>query len=452
LARRATPDRVLEEVRERGLDTRVAMVTAVDPDLDILKLDFDEYVTKPLSEEDLQETVEQLLTRGASADGITPSELDRVRWYLVDIYSDLGEVDAAIEQVEALEERLDDESSRWRIRRKRAALLSRIGDHEAAEAIVGDLTAEIAPESHPRALAAAVELGAKNSYARGHQEVAETSARRALEVIEREGVDDDSRAAETRVDARNLLGRIALFRGEKDRAREHFETNRATAREWSWLREVTRAELNLAILDLQSGRFESTVEAIEGLLDRTPAPTPRRRAKLLVNLGMAHQKLGQSSEALEAYHGAFRAGRRTEDEVSTGIAAYNLATLCQDFGAYDRVLSLVEWMQQRGIEGASDRFVGTLPELLKANALLDRGDPEEALQSLEAAGEQSSPPDAFPAAKVQLRAVLAHIRLGDYEGARQRLERADCPEAIAEDRAVTGLRRLGRALVAEHDG
>jgi len=55
-------DEVLDHIRDEGYDCRVAMVTAVDPDFDILDMGFDEYVVKPVSREDLFETVEQLLT------------------------------------------------------------------------------------------------------------------------------------------------------------------------------------------------------------------------------------------------------------------------------------------------------------------------------------------------------------------------------------------------------
>lgn len=54
-------DEVLERIRERGHGARVAMVTAVDPDLDILEMEFDDYLTKPVSKEGLHETVERLL-------------------------------------------------------------------------------------------------------------------------------------------------------------------------------------------------------------------------------------------------------------------------------------------------------------------------------------------------------------------------------------------------------
>jgi len=56
-------DAVLTEVRERGLDCRVAMVTAVDPDFDIVEMGFDAYLTKPVTSDELRDTVETLLTR-----------------------------------------------------------------------------------------------------------------------------------------------------------------------------------------------------------------------------------------------------------------------------------------------------------------------------------------------------------------------------------------------------
>jgi len=54
---------VLERIREQGLDCRVAMVTAVEPDFDILEMGFDAYLSKPVKGDQLTETVENLLER-----------------------------------------------------------------------------------------------------------------------------------------------------------------------------------------------------------------------------------------------------------------------------------------------------------------------------------------------------------------------------------------------------
>jgi DNA-binding response OmpR family regulator len=58
-------DEVLETIRERGCSCRVAMVTAVEPDFDVLDMGFDDYVVKPLFRKDIQRLVEGLLERDA---------------------------------------------------------------------------------------------------------------------------------------------------------------------------------------------------------------------------------------------------------------------------------------------------------------------------------------------------------------------------------------------------
>ncbi len=56
-------DEVLERIRADGLGCRIAMVTAVEPDFDILEMGFDAYLSKPTGRDQLRETVENLLER-----------------------------------------------------------------------------------------------------------------------------------------------------------------------------------------------------------------------------------------------------------------------------------------------------------------------------------------------------------------------------------------------------
>ena len=58
-----TGDEVLGEIRTRGIDCRVAMITAVEPDLDSVEMPFDDYLVKPVTREDLHGLVEVLLRR-----------------------------------------------------------------------------------------------------------------------------------------------------------------------------------------------------------------------------------------------------------------------------------------------------------------------------------------------------------------------------------------------------
>ncbi len=56
-------DEVLEIIRDRELDCRVVMVTAVDPDFDIVSMGFDDYLTKPVMRDDLSEAVDSMRER-----------------------------------------------------------------------------------------------------------------------------------------------------------------------------------------------------------------------------------------------------------------------------------------------------------------------------------------------------------------------------------------------------
>jgi len=61
-------DEVLDRITDRGLRVRVVMVTAVEPDFDIIEMPFDDYVVKPVEEERLVESVEQVLARAQYSD------------------------------------------------------------------------------------------------------------------------------------------------------------------------------------------------------------------------------------------------------------------------------------------------------------------------------------------------------------------------------------------------
>lgn len=54
---------VLAAMREAGYDARIAMLTAVEPDVDIVDMPFDDYKTKPVTKADILALVEVLLYR-----------------------------------------------------------------------------------------------------------------------------------------------------------------------------------------------------------------------------------------------------------------------------------------------------------------------------------------------------------------------------------------------------
>ncbi len=56
-------DEVLERIRADGYDCRVVMVTAVDPDFDIIEMGFDDYLVKPVSKDELLDVVKNVTSR-----------------------------------------------------------------------------------------------------------------------------------------------------------------------------------------------------------------------------------------------------------------------------------------------------------------------------------------------------------------------------------------------------
>ena len=56
-------DEVLQEIRSDGSDAKVTMVTAVEPDFDVISMGFDDYLTKPVERDELLDTIDRLLSR-----------------------------------------------------------------------------------------------------------------------------------------------------------------------------------------------------------------------------------------------------------------------------------------------------------------------------------------------------------------------------------------------------
>jgi DNA-binding response OmpR family regulator len=61
-------DEVVDAVAERNLDVRIVMVTAVDPGFDIVDMEIDDYLIKPVDQPELIETVERMIVRSSYDD------------------------------------------------------------------------------------------------------------------------------------------------------------------------------------------------------------------------------------------------------------------------------------------------------------------------------------------------------------------------------------------------
>ncbi|MEF8976022.1 MAG: response regulator [Halapricum sp.] len=105
---------VLAAIEENGYDPRVAMVTAVEPDFDIIDLGVDDYLVKPVSKNALREVVERLLTiteYSKRLQELTSKKLKRNVLQVEKPQSELRDSDRYAEletDIERLEETLDD--------------------------------------------------------------------------------------------------------------------------------------------------------------------------------------------------------------------------------------------------------------------------------------------------------------------------------------------------------
>lgn len=59
----ASGDELLDWIRGNDYNARVAMITAMAPDFDVIEMGFDAYVEKPLSADEMRDVVQMLLTR-----------------------------------------------------------------------------------------------------------------------------------------------------------------------------------------------------------------------------------------------------------------------------------------------------------------------------------------------------------------------------------------------------
>ena len=100
-------DEVLETIRERGIDCKVAMVTAVEPDFDILEMGFDDYLVKPVSFQEIVDTVERLAARRTYDEQL--DEYARLLSKRVSLESEKSRRQLAVsEEFAELESRIDD--------------------------------------------------------------------------------------------------------------------------------------------------------------------------------------------------------------------------------------------------------------------------------------------------------------------------------------------------------
>lgn len=112
---RRMPDRtgeeVLTELRDRDLDVRVIMITAVDPDFDIVEMPIDDYLCKPVERDDLVAAIEQQLAADRYGERLTEYLEVTSKLGLLEAQKSAAELEGSdeVDQLRAEAERLRDE-------------------------------------------------------------------------------------------------------------------------------------------------------------------------------------------------------------------------------------------------------------------------------------------------------------------------------------------------------
>ena len=102
---------VLEVIEEEDLDCRVAMVTGVEPDFDIVNMGFDLYILKPVEHDELMDAVDTLFVRSEYGGLLREAASLASKRALLEANKSDEELDASEEYSELLDrmEELDDE-------------------------------------------------------------------------------------------------------------------------------------------------------------------------------------------------------------------------------------------------------------------------------------------------------------------------------------------------------
>lgn len=107
-------DEVLDELEEEPYNPVIAMVTAVDPDLDVASMPIDDYLVKPISKAELLTTVDRLRSVDDYEELRRELSAKKVRRNVLEVEKSQSELEASDEfqmltqRIEELEEQLDD--------------------------------------------------------------------------------------------------------------------------------------------------------------------------------------------------------------------------------------------------------------------------------------------------------------------------------------------------------
>jgi two-component system, OmpR family, response regulator AdeR len=136
---------VLESIRDRNADSRVAMVTAIEPepDVDVVEMGFDDYLLKPVSKDELQQSIERLLLRRSYDEQVNEFFALASKKAMLDSQKSSAELQSSREYAE-LEDRLA--VLRVRASEQRTEVLERSDCSQLYREIARDANAPPSPE------------------------------------------------------------------------------------------------------------------------------------------------------------------------------------------------------------------------------------------------------------------------------------------------------------------
>lgn len=107
-------EEILDEIRSAQYDCRVAMVTGVRPSSDVIKMGFDEYLIKPVDQDELRDVVDTLLDRSSYDDHLQELYALTSKRALLESEAQDGDVELGssyqqlVERIQELRDRVDD--------------------------------------------------------------------------------------------------------------------------------------------------------------------------------------------------------------------------------------------------------------------------------------------------------------------------------------------------------
>ena len=120
-----TGDEVLREIRESNHECRVIMVTAIDPDVDIVDMEFDDYLCKPIGKETLIDAIEHQLTATSYGDIVQELFSATSKVGVLESEKSAEEL-ASSEEYQRLKDRIEE------LRAQQNELIEELDDFEAA--------------------------------------------------------------------------------------------------------------------------------------------------------------------------------------------------------------------------------------------------------------------------------------------------------------------------------